>query len=501
VPPDWDKDKISDKTDPDDDNDGLTDTSDPFALDPNNGTTTSLPLRYDFTSTDQEGGLLNLGFTGLMTNSTTDYQNLYDPNNVTAGGAAGVLTVDQVSEGDAFGAAGITGNNDQENAYQSGFQTGVDVSTGSGVFTARTRVAAPFAGITPQDYQSMGLFLGTGDQDNYVKLVTSSNGGHVPPGGIEFAKEVGGQFTSDPQPSVPMPGPDWVDLYLTVDSVAKTVQPSYVVSTNGNPGPLTKLGDPVPIPDGWVDGSNAMAVGIVSTSFGGAPPFPATWDFIEVVRGAPDTTGAPMVSSVAPQGGAAEVAVGANVEANFSEAMDQSTINANTFTLTKQGATTPVGAAVGYDATAKKATLNPSANLEAGATYTATLKGGANGVKDLAGNPLASDKTWSFTTAVSPPNNLAAPSNLMAVRGGNVKAQRIDLSWTDNSTSEAKFVIERSTTSDFTSNLVTYEVSNATSYRDISNVQPKTTYYYRVFAVSSVGVRSDQSNVASVTTK
>jgi hypothetical protein len=226
-------------------------------------------------------------------------------------------------------------------------------------------------------------------------------------------------------------------------------------------------------------------------------------DHLRPDAAASDTT-APTVGSVTPQEGATGVAVGANVEATFSEAMDQSTIitPANTFTLTKQGATTPVGASVSYDATAKKATLNPSANLEAGATYTATVKGGTGGAKDLAGNPLTSDKTWSFSTAASAPNNLAAPSNLMAVRGGNVKAQRIDLSWTDNSTGEAKFVIERSTTSDFTSNLVTYEVSaNATSYRDTSNVQPKTPYYYRVFAVSSVGVRSDQSNVASVTTK
>jgi Bacterial Ig-like domain/PA14 domain len=274
------------------------------------------------------------------------------------------------------------------------------VSTGSGVFTARTRVSAPFAGITPQDYQSMGLFLGTGDQDNYVKLVTSSNGGG---GGIEFAKEVGGQFTHYPQPTVSMPGPDWVDLYLTVDAVAKTVQPSYVVSTNGNPGPRTKLGDPVPIPDGWVDSSKAMAVGIISTSGGGAPPFTATWDFIEVVRGAPDTTDttAPTVSSTAPADGATGVAVGANAEATFSEAMDASTIKADTFTLAKQGTTTPVAANVGYDATAKKATLNPSADLEANTTYTATVKGGTGGVKDLAGNPLANNKSWSFTTAAS----------------------------------------------------------------------------------------------------
>jgi hypothetical protein len=182
--------------------------------------------------------------------------------------------------------------------------------------------------------------------------------------------------------------------------------------------------------------------------------------------------------------------------------MDASTINGSTFTLTKQGTTTPVAATVGYDATAKNATLNPSADLEAGATYTATIKGGANGVKDLAGNALATDKTWSFSTAVSAPTNLAAPSNLSATRGGTVKAQRIDLSWTDNSTGEAKFVIERSTTSNFTTNLVTYEVAaNAVSYRDTANVQQKTTYYYRVIAVDQAGTRSAPSNVASVTTK
>jgi hypothetical protein len=34
----------------------------------------------------------------------------------------------------------------------------------------RTRIVGPFKGVTPQNYQSMGLFLGTGDQDNYVKI-------------------------------------------------------------------------------------------------------------------------------------------------------------------------------------------------------------------------------------------------------------------------------------------------------------------------------------------
>jgi hypothetical protein len=43
--------------------------------------------------------------------------------------------------------------------------------------------------------------------------------------------------------------------------------------------------------------------------------------------------------------------------------------------------------------------LNPDADLAANTTYTATIKGGTGGVKDAAGNALASDRTWTFTTA------------------------------------------------------------------------------------------------------
>jgi hypothetical protein len=123
-------------------------------------------------------------------------------------------------------------------------------------------------------------------------------------------------------------------------------------------------------------------------------------------------TVAPAVSVVAPTGGTTDVAVTANAEATFSEAMDPNTISASTVTLTKQGSTHPIAAAVSYDGPTKKAKLDPSAELEAGATYTATVKGGAMGVKDLAGNPLGADKTWSFGTAalpLSPPVDITAP--------------------------------------------------------------------------------------------
>src|SRR5829696_4718064 len=127
-----------------------------------------------------------------------------------------------------------------------------------------------------------------------------------------------------------------------------------------------------------------------------------------VSLGAVDTT-APAVEGVTPQDGATDVALADNTEATFSEAMDSSTINGSTFTLTKQGASQPVVAQVSYDSATKKATLDPGADLEAGATFTVTLKGGTSGVKDVAGNPLTADKSWSFSTAAPPPPETTTP--------------------------------------------------------------------------------------------
>jgi hypothetical protein len=176
--------------------------------------------------------------------------------------------------------------------------------------------------------------------------------------------------------------------------------------------------------------------------------------------------------------------------------MDKTSVETSgAFTLLKQGTLTPVNATVTYDSVNRKAILDPSANLEEGTIYTAAAKGGTGGVKDMAGNGLAADKVWSFTTVIS------APSNLTATRSGTPKAQRIDLSWLDNSKVETKFVIERSTTSSFTTNLVRYEVgANVQSYSD-TVLQSKTKYYYRVFAGDAGGTKSASSNVASATTR
>jgi len=75
--------------------------------------------------------------------------------------------------------------------------------------------------------------------------------------------------------------------------------------------------------------------------------------------------------------------------------MSSATITSSTFTLVKQGTTTPVAAAVTYTTYYKVATLDPTSDLEAGATYTATVKGGTGGVAD--GTALATTRmydTW-----------------------------------------------------------------------------------------------------------
>jgi hypothetical protein len=128
---------------------------------------------------------------------------------------------------------------------------------------------------------------------------------------------------------------------------------------------------------------------------------------------------APTVTSVSPASGASDVLPAANVTVTFSEEMDLPSITSSTFTLVRQGQTTPVAATVSYDPATKTATLNPDADLAQKASYTATVKGGSGGVTDLAGNPLAADHAWSFTVpdTTKPIVRLTSPVSGTYVRG------------------------------------------------------------------------------------
>jgi Domain of unknown function (DUF4082)/Bacterial Ig-like domain len=112
---------------------------------------------------------------------------------------------------------------------------------------------------------------------------------------------------------------------------------------------------------------------------------------------------APQVANTTPAAGATGVSVTARPTATFNEAMDPATVNAATFVL-RDAANAVVNASVAYEAATRTATLLPSASLAALTTYTATLRGGSTDprVKDLAGNALSADVSWSFTTATGP---------------------------------------------------------------------------------------------------
>jgi hypothetical protein len=104
-----------------------------------------------------------------------------------------------------------------------------------------------------------------------------------------------------------------------------------------------------------------------------------------------DTSLRPTMNSTDPLNNVTGVSRNKEVAFTFSEAMDPLTINETTFTL-KQGSTNVPGT-VTYSGTT--ATLVPTNSLAAGTTYTATMTTGA---KSIAGNSLASNSVWSFTT-------------------------------------------------------------------------------------------------------
>ena len=111
------------------------------------------------------------------------------------------------------------------------------------------------------------------------------------------------------------------------------------------------------------------------------------------------------------------------------------------------------------------------------------------------GNSGNSNEASATTTAI-PTTVPAAPSGLSATATSETS---IDLSWTDNATDEANYVVQRSTTSG--SGFVTIDdtlAANTTSYTN-SGLTALTTYYYRVYATNSVG-DSGFSNEVSATT-
>ncbi|RYZ62471.1 MAG: DUF3494 domain-containing protein [Chitinophagaceae bacterium] len=202
-------------------------------------------------------------------------------------------------------------------------------------------------------------------------------------------------------------------LFSTVMNPA-TINPATVVIRQGAtlvPGTLSYSGMTATFTPASPLAANTVYSGTITTgakdTAGNALASNFTWSF---ATGTP-----PAVTSTSPANGAANVSVTTSIAATFSKAMNPATISGTTFTV-KQGSTA-VGGSVTYSG--NTATFTPAAALTQGALYTATITTGA---QDLAGNALANNYVWTFTTAASlvvvPPSLLGSAAQF-GVFGGS----------------------------------------------------------------------------------
>ena len=197
-----------------------------------------------------------------------------------------------------------------------------------------------------------------------------------------------------------------------------------------------------------------------------------TLDSNTVGLGIPADTTRPTVTSTDPANAATGVAINKKIAAAFSEAMDPSTISTTNFTL-RQGAT-PVAGTVTYVGTT--ATFAPASALAVSTTYTATI---TTGVKDLAGNAMASAFGWSFTTGAgadttAPTVSSTDPANAATAVAVNKKIAAIFREAMDPLTiSTATFTLQQGTTP--VAGTVTYAGTTAT-FAPASALAPNTVY-------------------------
>jgi len=188
--------------------------------------------------------------------------------------------------------------------------------------------------------------------------------------------------------------------------------------------------------------------------FGNALASAFVWSFTTAANGC---NPAPLVVSVVPPIGAVGVCPNTIVTATFSEAMNPSSIEGATFTLTGPGTTAVVGQ-VTYDAASDTAIFTPSSSLALNTFYTATITTGA---QDLFGNALAADFVWTFTTGANPCQAPAPPISETPPNGSIGVCPNIVVAVTfPQAMDPATIIITTFTVTPGATGTVTHDVSN-----------------------------------------
>ena len=144
--------------------------------------------------------------------------------------------------------------------------------------------------------------------------------------------------------------------------------------------------------------------------FGNALASNFVWSFTTAANGCNPP---PNVLSITPPNGSIGLCPNTIVTAIFSEAMNPSSIDSTTFTLTGPGSS-PVAGQVTYDALSDTAIFTPSSGLPLTTVYIATITTGA---QDMFGNSLASNFVWTFSTGANPCQPPAPPISVTPPNG------------------------------------------------------------------------------------
>jgi len=189
-----------------------------------------------------------------------------------------------------------------------------------------------------------------------------------------------------------------------------------------------------------------------------------------------DTT-VPVILGRSPLANAIDVPLNSSVKAMFSEQMDALTITTATFGLKEHVSGTPVAASVSYDPATFTATLTPTANLTGGTVYDVVVSVGA---KDAAGNALAAEENWSFTTFLpSPPPG--AFSRIAPLDLATGVATNPTLSWNASTGATGyQYCLE-------TSQSACHWIDVSNTSVALSGLAYSTTYYWQVQAVNPSG--------------
>jgi len=281
-------------------------------------------------------------------------------------------------------------------------------------FTVTGPGATPVAGVVTYA-GTTATFTPTAILANNTLFTATVTTGAKNPAGTPLAANFVWTFTTAPPPvvvsAIPINGATAVAVNTTISATfSEAMNPATI-----NAATFTVTGPGAAPVSGAVSYAGTIATFTPTTVLATRTLFTAT-----ITTSAKDPTGAPLaanfvrtfttagpptVVSTVPVNGATAVGVNTTISATFSEAMNATTINAGTFTVTGPGAT-PVAGAVTYAGVT--ATFTPAIVLATSTLYTATITTGA---KNPAGAALAANFVWTLTTAAPPAVVSTVPAN------------------------------------------------------------------------------------------